>query len=365
METINYDNSQLILPPEKIQEGSITWRSPSNLAIIKYWGKYGKQLPRNPSLSLTLDKAYTETTIHFTPKSTKADGGIALQFFFEDRPQEAFAEKVRSYFAGLASVFPFLEQLDLVIRSRNSFPHSSGIASSASSMSALALCLCAMERDLFGTLEDDTEFRRKASFLARLGSGSACRSVYPKAAVWGETGEIRESSNYYAVPYTDKVHEVFHNYHDDILIVSKGTKAVSSRAGHALMDENEYAANRYAQARRRFHQLLRALATGDVELFGKLAEAEALTLHALMMLSQPPYLLLKPNTITLIEKITLFRDEQQLPLYFSLDAGPNLHLLYPDAIAAKVQPFIQEELAPLCENGQVIADQVGDGPIQL
>ncbi len=363
METINYDNPRLIIEPGKIGEGSITWRSPSNLAIIKYWGKYGNQLPRNPSISLTLDNAYTETTIYYTPKDSKAeDGGVALQFFFEDQPNEAFARKVKSYLESLKPVFPFLGQLELVIRSRNSFPHSSGIASSASSMSALALCLCSMEHEFFGTLSSDGEFRRKASYLARLGSGSACRSIYSTMAVWGETGEVPGSSNYFAVPYEEKVHDIFKHYHDDILIVSEGTKAVSSRAGHALMDENEYATNRFAQAKRRLHQLLRALSTGDVEMFGQLAEAEALTLHALMMMSHPPYLLLKPNTLALIEKVQAYRNEQQVPLHFSLDAGPNLHLLYPDSVAATVQAFIQEELAPLCEKSQVIADKVGEGP---
>lgn len=365
MEPINYDNPRLVLDPGRIDEGSVSWRSPSNLAIVKYWGKYGVQLPRNPSLSLTLEKAYTETTIYFTPKDNKAEDGIALQFFFEDQPNAPFAEKVRQYLTGLKSVFPFLGQLEFVIRSRNSFPHSSGIASSASSMSALALCLCSLEQQFFGTLSDEEAFRRKASFLARLGSGSACRSVYPTMAIWGETGEVPGSSNYFAVPFAAQTHEAFHHYHDDILIVSKGEKAVSSRAGHALMDENEYASDRFAQARRRLHQLLRILRIGDLEAFGELAEAEALTLHALMMTSNPPYLLLKPNTIALIERVRAFRRDRKLPLYFSLDAGPNLHLLYPHSVAEAVQAFVQEELAPFCENGQVIADGVGRGPEKL
>lgn len=365
MEKLDYKNPRLLLEPSSIQEGSVAWRSPSNLAIIKYWGKYGEQLPRNPSLSFTLQQAYTETTLYYTPKPVGSPDGIVLRFFFEDHPNEAFGAKVRQYLERLLDIFPFLRQLELVIRSRNSFPHSSGIASSASSMSALALCLCSLEKKLFGALQNEEEFLQKASFLARLGSGSACRSVFPVAAVWGESGEITGSSNLFAIPYQDFLHPVFSTYHDDILIVSRGEKAVSSRAGHGLMEENPYAETRYQQARQRLHALLIALSTGDVERFGQLAEAEALTLHGLMMLSNPPFLLLKPNTITLIERIQRFRNDQQLPLYFSLDAGPNLHLLYPDEIAGQVRDFIQNELSTYCENGQIIADRAGQGPVEL
>lgn len=353
-----------MIETDKIGEGSVSWRSPSNLAIIKYWGKHGVQLPRNPSISFTLDQAYTETTIYYQPRRSPGNE-IQLEFYFEDQVNEAFGSKVKKFLERITEIFPFLRQLNLVIRSRNSFPHSSGIASSASSMSAIALCLCSMEHLFFGTLPDDKLFRRKASYVARLGSGSACRSIFSTAAVWGESGEIEGSSDLFAVPFEDKMHDVFKSYHDDILIVSQGEKAVSSRAGHALMDENIYAENRYRQARQRFHQVLRAMAGGDVDHFGQIAESEALTLHALMMTSTPPYILMQPNTIALIQKIRQFRESEKTPLYFSLDAGPNLHLLYPDQAASVVQSFIKAELLSYCEEEQWIADQVGEGPIEL
>lgn len=251
------------------------------------------------------------------------------------------------------------------MHSRNSFPHSAGIASSASAMSALALCLCSLERRLFGFLKDEREFLAKASYIARLGSGSACRSVYPQLAVWGETGLAPGSSNLYAVPFTDPVHEVFHTFHDDILLISQEEKSVSSRAGHGLMEGNIYADSRYAQARQRMHELIAALQKGDLETFGRIVESEALTLHALMMTSNPPYILMKPNTLAAIEKVRAFRASQKIPLYFSLDAGPNLHLLYPDAFKPDVQKFIKSDLAQLCQTGRWIADEVGEGPIEL
>ena len=105
--------------------------------------------------------------------------------------------------------------------------------------------------------------------------------------------------------------------------------------------------------------------SGDVDAFGKIAESEALTLHALMMTSNPSFILLKPNTLSAIEKISAFRTETKLPLYYSLDAGPNLHLLYPDNVAKEVKSFINAELVQFCENKKWLEDNVGEGPLQL
>lgn len=359
-----YINPKLVVETSKLKEGSVTWRSPSNIAIIKYWGKHGIQLPKNPSISFTLENAYTETKFEYSPK-TGVDTGLQVEFLFEGKENEAFKAKIVKYLESITNIFPFLKQLNLKISSTNSFPHSAGIASSASSMSALALCLCSLEDDLFGTLNDDTEFRKKASFISRLGSGSACRSIYKGLAVWGEFGEVPNSSDLFAVPYMDNVHEVFKTFHDDILMISGGEKSVSSRAGHSLMEQNIYADNRYQQARQRLHELLIALQSGDVDTFGRISESEALTLHALMMTSSPPYLLMKPNTLAAIEKIIAFRKETKTPLYFSLDAGPNLHLLYPDSVVEQTKAFIQSELLQFCENQKWLEDKVGDGPIQI
>lgn len=358
----NFQNKNLLVPfPAKISPFTITYQSPSNLAIVKYWGKYGVQLPRNPSISLTLKNAYTQTTLSYVPKS-KSSATIDFDFYFEKQPNPAFKEKILRFFHKIYDIFPFLSQFDFTIHSFNSFPHSAGIASSASSMSALALCLCEMERQVFGTLSDPAVFLSKASFVARLGSGSASRSVYATAALWGKLATVEASSNDYAIPFEGYVHPVFKTFHDDIFIVSKGKKAVSSTAGHALMNDNIYAESRYQQARQRCTDLKRAMETGDIATFGQISEDEALTLHALMMCSNPSYILLKPNSLKMIEKVRAYRADTQRPVYFSFDAGPNLHLLYPDNIKGDIQDFIQTELVPLCEDGQWIQDEVGDGP---
>ena len=360
----DYKNPQLIIDSSRINPGKVSWRSPSNLALIKYWGKYGRQLPQNPSISFTLDQAYTETIVEYRPKEG-ADEGISLEFLFGDQPKEDFRLKILKFLESITDIFPFLKQLDLTIRSFNSFPHSAGIASSASSMSALALCLCSIEHRFFGTLADDAQYRQKASFVARLGSGSACRSIYATMGVWGETSDVPGSSDLFAVPFEESLDPVFKTFHDDILIVSKGEKSVSSSAGHGLMENNPFAPPRYQQARQRFHQLIEALQKGDLEVFGRITENEALTLHALMMASNPSFMLLLPNTIELINRVQKYRKDTGHHLYFSLDAGPNLHLLYPDEIEKQVHDFIKTDLSPFCENSQWIPDNVGEGPLEL
>ncbi len=341
---------------------SISWRSPSNLAIVKYWGKHGRQLPQNASISLTLENAYTETHLDYKEKDSR---GVSLDFYFEGQKNDAFAARIQKYLESVLQELPFLEEYHLEIRSSNSFPHSAGIASSASSMSALALCLCDMERQVAITLPSEEVFYQRASYFARLASGSACRSIYPVAASWGKTAHIEGSSDEFANPCKQLLAPVFSDFHDDILIVSKQEKSVSSSAGHQLMEGNPFAPLRYELADKNMKVLLLAMQAGDLETFGRIAEEEALMLHALMMTSQPSYILMEANSIELIKRVRAWRKDTGQPLYFSLDAGPNLHLLYPDSIVEEVQVFIQSDLAPLCEDGKWIADRVGQGPQRL
>jgi diphosphomevalonate decarboxylase len=149
------------------------------------------------------------------------------------------------------------------------------------------------------------------------------------------------------------------------LIVSGETKSVSSRAGHGLMEGNPYATARYAQANENIKNLLSALKSGDLDTFINITESEALQLHALMMCSNPSFILMKPNTLRIIEEVRNFRNETHIPLCFTLDAGPNVHLLYPESEAEKVEHFIKDNLAAYCVDNKWIADRVGDGPKKL
>lgn len=337
-------------------QGKVGWQSPSNIALVKYWGKRGKQLPQNQSISFTLSECRSETFVTFE----KADR-FGFRFFFEGKETPAFGAKIEKFLLENQMFFPFINQLHLMVESCNTFPHSSGIASSASSMSAFVMCLLDIENQI---VSQQFDFQ-KASYFSRLASGSAARSVYPKMALWGATPCFEGSSDEYAVSLENDIHSVFKTYRDSILIVSGETKSVSSRAGHGLMEGNPYAPARYARANENIENLLVALKSGDMDTFINITESEALQLHALMMCSNPSFILMKPNTLCIIEAVRNFRNETQIPLCFTLDAGPNVHLLYPESEAEKVENFIKSELITYCNQGRWIADHVGDGPKKL
>jgi len=342
-------------------QGKVGWQSPSNIALVKYWGKKGKQLPQNPSISFTLSECRSETFVDFE-KAEK----FGFQFFFEGKENSAFGAKIEKFLVENQAFFPFINQLNLKVESRNTFPHSSGIASSASSMSAFVMCLLEIERSLSLSKGRPIDMvLRKASYFSRLASGSAARSVFPKMALWGATPYYKGSSDEYAVPLENDIHPVFKTFRDSILIVSSEKKSVSSRAGHGLMEGNPYAPARYAQANENIKNLLTALKSGDLDTFINITESEALQLHALMMCSNPSFILMKPNTLRIIEEVRTFRNKTQIPLCFTLDAGPNVHLLYPDSEAEKVESFIKSELLKYCNQGRWIADHVGDGPKKM
>ena len=340
---------------KKSLKGTIAWRSPSNIALVKYWGKYGRQLPSNPSVSFTLKNAHTNMRMSFQEGSGK------VVLFFEGKRNEAFEARMAKFMKSINDIYPFLQNLDFEIHSDNSFPHSAGIASSASAMSALCLCLCSIEQEIFGSLQDHDEFLQKASYLSRLASGSACRSVYPKLGQWGYHEDIKGSTNDFAIDVSGEVDPIFHSFKNSILIASAKEKSVSSSAGHQLMEDNPFAPVRFKQANDNLKALMTAMKEGDMASFIEIVEEEALTLHALMMTSKPSYVLMKPNSLALIEKVRGFRNKTGLPVCFTLDAGPNLHVLYPAHIAEEVQAFIQSECKPLCENGLIIEDEVGEG----
>jgi diphosphomevalonate decarboxylase len=339
--------------------GKLGWRSPSNIALVKYWGKKPVQVPANPSLSITLSRAYTEMTLEFSPKE-KNDVPF-LEFLFEGRQNGKFADKISGYLHSLAAEFPIIKGYCFKISSSNTFPHSTGIASSASSMSALGLCLAE-----FLSLSDGTPMSMtEASRLSRLASGSACRSVYGGFVTWGRIPQVKGTSDEYAIPVPFEVHPAFREMKDAILVVSSKEKDVSSRAGHSLMDGHPYASKRYELAAANVLSLCEALKSGDMDEFVRITESEALNLHALMMSSDPDYLLLEPGTLSIIKAARQFRKETAVPVCFTLDAGPNVHLLYPRAKEPEVMEWIENELLKYCENGRWIDDEIGQGPERL
>ena len=347
---------------EKIEKASFTWQTPSNIALIKYWGKSNPQIPKNASISFTLNNCHTKTTIDFLKKEKSMEAEFKL--FFEGKEKAEFKPKIAEFFKRIQQYCPYVLEYDMTIHSENSFPHSSGIASSASGLSAIAMCLMSLEAALNPGLTQEF-INKKASFLARLGSGSASRSIEGPLVVWGAHPEIEGSSDLFGVPFPYKVHPNFNNYKDAILLVDKGEKQVSSTIGHNLMIDHAYAENRFKQANENLSKMADILQRGDLKAFVSLVESEALTLHAMMLTSIPYFILMKPNTLEVIQKVWQYRQENNSNLCFTLDAGANVHLLYPESEEATVNHFIENTLSPFCEKKQYIYDHVGAGAKQL
>lgn len=338
------------------------WKSPSNIALIKYWGKKGIQLPSNASLSVTLDEAYTITRVSANPVS--AGSGPIVSFRFEGELNHSFGSRIQLFLKSIIPHFDFLKDRALDIESGNNFPHSAGIASSASAMSALSLCLCSIEEEISGIQLEREKFLRKASFISRLGSGSACRSVYGNFTVWGKHSSLKNSDDDYAVALPFEPNDLFADLRDTILIVDPGAKKVSSSIGHKLMKGHAYAEARFSQAEENLRDILIALQQGDWETFAMITENEALSLHAMMMTSKPGYVLMHPNSLKIIEKVIDYRKQSGLHVCFTLDAGPNVHLLYPERDSDRLKPLI-EELKDFCFNRTSIDDKMGSGPVKL
>ncbi len=341
-------------PKETLPDyGKITAKSPSNIALVKYWGKKNIQIPTNPSISFTLQNSYTKTSLEF-----KKSSDFKVNLFVEGTEKPSFLPKIEQFLNRIKTYCPFIYEYELTINTENTFPHSSGIASSASGLSALSMCIVQLEKHL--TNFNEILKLKKASFLSRLGSGSASRSIYGPMAIWGKNKEVNNSSDHYAIAYRE-IHSIFRDYQDTILLVDEGTKQVSSSVGHNLMNNHPYANNRFSQANDHLKKIIDVLKNGDLDEFISITELEALTLHAMMMSSNPYFILMKEGTLSIINKIWEFRNESKIPVSFTLDAGANVHVLYPSSYKQKVLNFIKSELVVYCENQNYICDVVGKG----
>lgn len=354
-------NTQQFIPnslSETIEKVSYTWQTPSNIALVKYWGKSEPQIPKNASISFTLSESHTTTKIDFSKKEKST---IAVfELYFEGKRKDDFKPKIAKFFERIQPYCPYVLEYEMVIHSENSFPHSSGIASSASGMSAIAMCLMSLEKKLNPELSEEF-IKKKASFLARLGSGSASRSIEGPLVVWGAHPEIENSSDLYGVQFEKKVASVFKNYQDTILLVDKGEKQVSSTVGHDLMYNHSFAEQRFLQATENLSKISAYLQNGNIDSFINLVESEALSLHAMMLTSNPYFILMKPNTLEIINAIWRYRNKTGSKVCFTLDAGANVHVLYPEVEKQEVLQFIDNKLSKFCQKNQYICDNVGFG----
>jgi diphosphomevalonate decarboxylase len=338
-----------------------TYRCSSNIALVKYWGKKtgGIQLPANPSISFTLRDLYTETTVSVEGNNTT--GKPAFDFFFEGQPKPSFIPKLSDFFDRVEREYSILKAFRLHIHSSNNFPHGTGIASSASGFGALSCCLAALEHQHTGKVLESEQISR----TARMGSGSACRSMYEEPAIWGIHPEIEGSNDEFAIPLPYPMHSAFREMMDAVLIIDAGEKSVSSTVGHGLLKGNPFAAARYGEATLHLTEIIQALKTGNMSDFIRIVEQEALQLHAMMMLSNPYFILMRHATLSVIEAVWAFRRDTGILLMFTLDAGANVHLLFPKAQYQQVKNFIESQLLEYCQNKQYFCSAIGAAPVRI
>jgi len=341
-----------------------SWSSPSNIALVKYWGKNKDQTPKNSSISFTLSNCNTKTSIVFS-KSEKKLNVVDFTISYDGDIKNDFRPKIEKFFAAIVKYCPYLLYYHLEINTKNTFPHSSGIASSASGMSALSLCLMSLEKEISEDRFSNDFFFLKASFLSRIGSGSACRSVYGGFNIWGKHQDFEQSSDLFSLQINQSISPKFGNYQDTILLVDENQKDVSSSAGHSLMDNHPFSMDRYAIANTNTSALKVILEKGDLFGFCDLVEKEALMLHSLMMSSSPSYVLMKPQTLEIMNEIKAFRNMNKVPICFTLDAGANVHVLYPEKDSKSVTDFINAKLSQYCFQGKFIMDHIGKGPEKI
>jgi len=295
----------------------VTAKAPANIAFIKYWGKKNEKLriPANSSISMNLSGAFSVTSVDFDNK------------FRED------VVKIDNVVAAGSEKERVVRHLDLIrkmarksdfaeVMSKNSFPKASGIASSASGFAALTLAaslaanLKLSERDL--------------SILARLGSGSACRSIPDGFVEWKE-GSKNEDSYAHSL-YGPDYWEIY----DLIAVVGENSKKVSSTEGHAIAESSQFYKTRIVGMKNKIKEIKLALKDKDFTKFGEILEAEAINMHAVMMTSKPPLYYWLPKTLEVMFLVDRWRNGG-VESYFTIDAGSNVHIICEEKNLEKVK----------------------------
>ncbi len=200
-----------------------------------------------------------------------------------------------------------------IVESQNNFPTGTGIASSASGFAALGLAASSAA----GLKLDEKALSR----LARLGSGSACRSIPGGFVEWQAGTNDDDSFGYSIAPP-----ETHWDLVDCIALVSQEEKTVSSSLGHSLAPTSLYQPARVADAPRRLEFCRDAIRMRDFDALAAVVELDSNLMHAVMMTSTPPLFYWQPTTLTIMQEVRSMR-KTGIPVCYSIDAGPNVHVL--------------------------------------
>lgn len=282
-----------------------TARAHSNIAFIKYWGNQDDalRLPANPSISMNLDSLYTDTTVVW-------DDGLETDSLILNGEVASGRSLVRvsNHLEHIRKRLEFTYSAQ--VESRNNFPMGAGIASSASAFAALTMAAV--------TAAEFEMSERELSTYARLGSGSASRSI-PSGFVEWHTGNTHEASFAETVAPPD-----YWDLVDVIAIVSDEHKHTTSQAGHPTAKTSDLQNARVAGATERLRICKEAILNRDFPTFAEVVEQDSNLMHAVMMTSKPPLFYWKPATLAIMESVRQWRKEG-LSVCYTLDAGPNVH----------------------------------------
>ena len=294
--------------------------APSNIALCKYWGKRDAMLnlPVTSSLSISLGNkgALTELTLSDEGADSVILNELPINWI------SPFGKRLLEYL----NLFREGSDLHINIKIQTNIPIAAGLASSACGFASMIRAL----NQLFGWNLDE----RELSLLARLGSGSASRSIWQGFVEW-HAGEREDGMDCYAEP----LEEVWPELCVGLLVLTAGEKMIGSRDA---MQRTVLTSPLYSawpdKVKTDLPQLKEAIHSNDFELLGRTAESNALTMHATMMSSWPPICYFLPETIEAMQQIWQLRREG-LPLYFTQDAGPNLKLLFLEKDKEIVQEY--------------------------
>ena len=299
-----------------------TAQAAANIAFIKYWGNRDNilRIPMNGSLSMNLDGLFTRTTVSFQP-SLPYDELIINGHEIAGAGRERVSH-ILDIIRDMAKIHDSAE-----VMTENNFPSGAGIASSASAFAALAVAgskaagLNLNERDL--------------SRLARRGSGSAARSI-PGGFVEWQAGETGEESFAFSIAGPNQWKIV-----DCVAIVSAAHKKTGSTEGHSIAPTSPLQVARVADAPRRLDICRNAILNCDFDSFASIVELDSDMMHAVMMTSTPALHYWKPASLEVMMKVRAWRAEG-IPVCYTVDAGPNVHVICPESEAHIVDKRLRE-----------------------
>lgn len=318
-----------------------TVRVGSNIAFIKYWGVADETLniPLSNSISMTLADAHTTTTVAWDNTGALENDAFVLDSVRQSAARSQRLTRHLDILRGLAGV-----SWRAWVTSQNNFPTASGIASSASGFAALTVAGCAA----LGLDLDNT----RLSAIARRSSGSASRSLFGGFVEWAQ-GDSDATSVAFPLHGADHWH-----LRDLVAVVSGEEKRLSSAGGHLLAKTSPLLEGRIAHVHSWLQEVRAAIQQRDIHRLGPVIELDALAMHSVMMTSTPSLLYWQPATLEIVQAVRRWREEEGLAVYFTIDAGPNVHLI----CEAETAPDIETRLAALRSVERVIVSGPGPGP---